>query len=185
MSESNQIPDSISSDKLKQLLGKIAPEMPLSQVIPELSFRDEKSDSGGLCDLQFVICQLVEKSKSGLEYHQILTASLYLFERCVFFLGESIKEAETTYEQEDRHGVISELHKFRDAFDLVFAQLQELHMSMSTAATMDRIQSLRKVLGDFTDQKTYRSHLLLSQDLLDSLKLDREEVTEFVEKNDL
>ena len=58
-------------------------------------------------------------------------------------------------------------------------------MSMSTAATMDRIQSLRKVLGDFTDQKTYRSHLLLSQDLLDSLKLDREEVTEFVEKNDL
>ena len=55
-------------------------------------------------------------------------------------------------------------------------------MSMSTAATMDRIQSLRKVLGDFTD-KTYRSHLL-SQDLLDSLKLDRR-VTEFVEKSDL
>ena len=92
MSESNQIPDSISSDKLKQLLGKIAPEMPLSQVIPELSFRDEKSDSGGLCDLQFVICQLVEKSKSGLEYHQILTASLYLFERCVFFLARASRK---------------------------------------------------------------------------------------------
>ena len=42
MSDSSQVPDSISSDKLKQLLGKIAPEMPLSQVIPELSFRDEK-----------------------------------------------------------------------------------------------------------------------------------------------
>ena len=65
-----------------------------------------------------------EQERPGVS--QILTASLYLFERCVFFLGESIKEAETTYEQEDKHGVITELHKFRDAFDLVFAQLQEL-----------------------------------------------------------
>ena len=46
MSDSSQVPDSISSDKLKQFLGKIAPEMPLSQ-IPELSFRDEKSGAVG------------------------------------------------------------------------------------------------------------------------------------------
>tara|TARA_B100001121_G_scaffold310206_1_gene340032 strand:+ start:1418 stop:1897 length:480 start_codon:yes stop_codon:yes gene_type:complete len=154
--------------------------MPLSPVMPELVFRDKKTDSGGLCDLQFAIIQLVEKSDGGVEYHQLLTASLYLFERCVFYLKDSISEARANYEENDRDSVIAELEAFGSAFEGLMRQFQELHMGMGAAATLDRMQALHKVLGDFTDQETYRSHLVLSQSLLDSMKLDRSSITKFV-----
>ena len=91
--ERGLFPDSISGDRLRELASRLSNDLPVSDVIPALEFRDVDINSGGLCDLQFVLIQLVEKSKSGLEYVQLLTASLYLFERCFDFLSESIKEA--------------------------------------------------------------------------------------------
>jgi hypothetical protein len=179
------VPDSVSPEKLKQLLSQLAPEVPLSKAIPSLAFRDSSLDSGGLCDLQFAIIQLVEKSKDGVEYHQLLTASLYLFDRCVYYLKDSIRDARVNYQENDRESVLAELEKFSLVFESVFQQFQELHMGMSTAATIERMHCLRKRLGDFTDQDTYRSHLLLSESLLESLDLDRDVVTEFVKKSSL
>ena len=60
-------------------------------MIPALDFRDVAINSGGLMDFQFVLVQLVERSKSGLEFVQLLTASLYLFERCYEFLSDASK----------------------------------------------------------------------------------------------
>tara|TARA_Y100000589_G_scaffold330503_1_gene380338 strand:- start:5093 stop:5656 length:564 start_codon:yes stop_codon:yes gene_type:complete len=181
----SRVPDSVSPEQLKQLLGKLSPEMPVSKVIPELVFRDKKTDSGGLCDLQFAIIQLVEKSDGGVEYHQLLTASLYLFERCVFYLKDSISEARATYKESDRESVLAELESFSTVFQALLSQFQDVHMGMSAAATIDRMQALHKVLGDFTDQETYRSHLLLSQSLIDSMGLDRTAITKFVRDSSL
>ena len=81
----------------------------MSEVIPALDFRDIAINSGGLMDLQFVLIQLVERSNSGLEFVQLLTASLYLFERCYEFLSDSIKEAKETYEGDDKVVILGEL----------------------------------------------------------------------------
>ena len=81
--ERGLFPDSISGDRLRELASRLSNDLPVSDVIPALEFRDTDINSGGLCDLQFVLIQLVEKSTSGLEYVQLLTASLYLFERCL------------------------------------------------------------------------------------------------------
>lgn len=175
-------PDSISSDRLRELAKRVSADLPVSEVIPALDFRDVTINSGGLCDLQFVLIQLVERSKSGLEYVQLLTASLYLFERCFEFLSESIKEAKETYEGDDKVVVLGELVSFQLAFKNVLDQFAELHLGMSVSANFDRIDSLRRMLGDEATQDDYRSHLLISDGLLKSLGLDRKDVDQFIKR---
>ena len=155
--------------------------MPDSAVIPSLTFRDDDIDSGGLCDLQLVVIMLINKSISGLEFVQLLTTSLYLVERCYDSLVDSVKEAQVTLQGED--AVLAELTSYRLAFKNILQQFTELHLSMSTSATLDRIEGLTKKLGSFNTQDTYRSHLLLSDGLLESLGLDRSDVDEFIKSN--
>ena len=152
----------------------------MSELIPALEFRDVTINSGGLMDLQFVLIQLVERSKSGLEYIQLLTASLYLFERCYEFLSDSIKEAKETYEDNDKVVILAELVSFQLVFKNVLDQFFELHLGMSTAANFDRIDSLRRLLGEEATQDDYRSHLLISDGLLESLGMSREDVDQFI-----
>ena len=175
-------PDSISGDRLRELAKRVSADLPVSEVIPALDFRDVTINSGGLCDLQFVLIQLVERSKSGLEYVQLLTASLYLFERCYEFLSESIKEAKETYEEDDKVLILGELVSFQLVFKNVLDQFAELHLGMSASANFDRIDSLRRMLGEEATQDDYRSHLLISDGLLKSLGLDRKDVDQFIKR---
>ena len=154
----------------------------MSEVIPALDFRDIAINSGGLMDFQFVLIQLVERSKSGLEFVQLLTASLYLFERCFEFLSDSIKEAKETYEGDDKVVVLGELVSFQLVFKNVLDQFAELHLGMSASANFDRIDRLRRVLGEEATQDDYRSHLLISDGLLKSLGLDRKDVDQFIKR---
>ncbi|HCA35884.1 MAG TPA: hypothetical protein DEP13_04490 [Gammaproteobacteria bacterium] len=155
-------------------------DLPVSEVIPSLDFRDIAINSGGLCDLQFVLIQLVERSKSGLEYVQLLTASFYLFDRCFEFLSESIKEAKETYEGDDKVVVLGELVSLQLVFKNVLDQFAELHLGMCVSANHDRINSLRRKLSEEATQDDYRSHLLISDGLLKSLGLNREDVDQFI-----
>ena len=157
-------------------------DLPVSDVIPALEFRDPDINSGGLCDLQFVLIQLVEKSKSGLEYVQLLTASLYLFERCFDFLSESIKEAKETYEGDDKVVILGELVSYQLVYKQILDQFAELHLGMSTSATLDRTDRLRRKLDDSATQDDYRSQLLISDGMLESLGLTRKDVDLFIQR---
>ena len=154
----------------------------MSEVIPALDFRDVAINSGGLMDLQFVLIQLVERSNSGLEFVQLLTASLYLFERCYEFLSDSIKEAKETYEGDDKVVVLGELVSFQLVYKSVLTQFEELHLGLSASANFDRIDSLRRMLGEEATQDDYRSHLLISDGLLKSLGLERKDVDQFIKR---
>ena len=154
----------------------------MSEVIPALDFRDVAINSGGLMDLQFVLIQLVERSNSGLEFVQLLTASLYLFERCYEFLSDSIKEAKETYEGDDKVVILGELVSFQLVYKSVLTQFEELHLGLSASANFDRIDSLRQMLGEEATQDDYRSHLLISDGLLKSLGLDRDDVDQFIKR---
>ena len=176
-------PDSISGRRLRDLLKRKAPELPVSAEIPSLEFRDEDLGSGGLCDLQFVIIQLVEKSQSGLEYVQLLTASLYLFERCFEFLGQSIDDAKETYDGADKDAVLGELRAFQLVFQRVLRQFNELHLAMSAAASFERIQKLNQKHGSGMSDQEAESRLLISEGLIQSLGLDRESITTYIQQS--
>jgi hypothetical protein len=181
--ERGLFPDSISGRRLRDLLKRQLPELPVSDKVPSLEFRDEDLGSGGLCDLQFVIIQLVEKSQSGLEYVQLLTASLYLFERCFEFLGQSIDDANETYDGSNKDAVIGELRSFQLIFQRVLRQFNELHLAMSAAASLERIQKLHLQQGaDMSDQEA-ESRLLISEGLIQSLGLDRESITTYIQQS--
>ena len=176
-------PDSISGDRLRELASRLSTTLPDSPSIPTLTFRDGDIDSGGLCDLQLAVIMLINKSTSGLEFVQLLTTSLYLFERCYDSLVESVEEAKVTYEGDDRDVILAELTSYRLAFKSILQQFTELHLGLSTSATLDRIEGLTKKLGNFSTQDTYRSHLLISDGLLESLGLDRSDVDEFIKSS--
>lgn len=161
----------------------MAPELPASAVIPALDFRDEDLGSGGICDLQFVIIQLVEKSQSGLEYVQLLTASLYLFERCCEFLGQCIDDASETYNDADKAAVLGELRSFQLLFQRLLRQFYELHLAMGAAASFERIQKLGQKYGPGLPDRDATSRLLISEGLIKSLGLDRESITTYIEQS--
>jgi len=149
--------------------------------MPGLSFRDTDIDSGGLCDLQLALIYLINKSEGGLELVQLLTASLYLLERCYDSIVDSVEEAKVTYAEDDKDIVISELTSFQLVVKSILQQFTEMHLSVSASATLDRVDGLRKKLGDFNTQDSYRSHLLISDGLLKSLKLSRDDVDKFIQ----
>jgi len=181
--ERGLFPDAISGRRLRDLLKRQLPELPVSDKVPSLKFRDEDLGSGGLCDLQFVIIQLVEKSQSGLEYVQLLTASLYLFERCCEFLGQSIEEADQTYEGSNKEAVIGELRAFQLVFQSVLRKFNELHLGMSAAATLERIEQLHKKHGPGQSEQDAESRVLISDGLIESLGLDRESITTYIQQS--
>ena len=64
----------------------------------------------------------------------------------------------------------------------MLTQFEELHLGLSASANFDRIDSLRRMLGDEATQDDYRSHLLISDGLLKSLGPDREDVDQFIKR---
>ena len=176
-------PDSISSDRLRELARGLTPQIALSHVIPELAFRDPEINSGGIADLQFVVMQLIEKSKSGVDIVQLLTATLYLFQHCYTIVSEGVDEAQENLTGDEKLAVVAELTSFKLVFANILSQLSELHLGTCAQVTIDRVDRLRTKLGEESGQQDYASHLLLSQALLDSLGLTREEVQQFISNN--
>jgi len=155
--------------------GKPAP--PLSDAIPSLTFIDGDINSGGLCDLQFVIIQLVNKSNGGLEFIQLLTASLYLFETCFDTLNDSIATAEATYPDDDKSIVVAELKRMHSAYSDLLSRFTDMHLGLSATASFERMAKLLAVRGEqMQGDDDGPSALLISDALLNSLGIDRNAV---------
>lgn len=180
---SGQFPDRISSDRLRELAnrGLKTLELPDSDAIPALQYRDTRINSGGIADLQFVLMLLIEKSESGVDIVQLLTACLFLFNHCDSIISAGVKEAQNNLGDDESVSVLGELASYKLVFSNLLHQLSDLHMGVSALVTIERINRLRTVLGDDSTQADYTSHLLLSQQLLDCLGLDRDAVQPFIE----
>jgi len=176
-------PDSISPNQLRDLLGRAGIQLPVSDLIPKLNFKDSKLDSGGICDLQYVVIQLIQNSEDGVEFIQLLTLALYMSELCFTAMEGSIDEANELYDGADKMHVIKELTGLRDSFKHSLSELSTIHLTLMASATFDRINRLRPSLGSAAGQKDFHSHLLLSDALLESLKQTRKDAEPFLDAN--
>ena len=181
--DSGLFPDSVSGRRLRELLNQNKPTAPISSIIPSLEFIDESIGSGGLCDLQLVIIQIVNKSQGGLEFIQLLTGSLYLFECCYDTLVESIDSAESEYSSDDKDKVIGELKRLQRSYKKILDAFTQLHLDLSATASIERMQKLRLSQSESMEPFDAESRLLISDAVLDSLGLDRDQVNKFIRDN--
>jgi hypothetical protein len=176
-------PDSISPSQLRDLLGRAGIQLPVSDLIPALNFKDASVNSGGICDLQYVVIQLIQNSKDGVEFIQLLTLALYMSELCFTAMEGSISEADALYDGPDKLQIIKELLTLKNSFKRALDELSNVHLALMSSASMDRITRLRPLLGDDAGHRDYHSHLLISDSILESLKQTRSDADPFIKAN--
>lgn len=180
---SSDIPDTISAEALTSLLRGRNP-MPLSDVIPALNFGGE---NGAPCDLQFSICQLIERSAAGTNIIQMLVAAMHLlseveshFERHM----ESLAREDAPYnkltaaEQQTLGRVMREHTMYLKValkhLDDVLTPVGYPYYAMRSKELLEGVFKEEQVkLADF------RSHLMLSDELLETLGIERSDVTNY------
>lgn len=165
------------------MLGRAGIQLPVSELIPKLNFKDASVNSGGICDLQYVVIQLIQNSKDGVEFIQLLTLALYMSELCYTAMEGSIEEADALYDGPDKVQILSELLRLKQSFKRSLDELSNTHLALMSSASMDRITRLRPVLGSDAGHKEYHSHLLISDSLLESLKQTRSDADPFIKAN--
>lgn len=178
-----EIPDSVSSDLLNSLLDKRY-SLPPSDKIPVLNFGGY---SGGPSDLQLVIGQLIEKSANGVNVTQMLVAALHLMHEVRLHLKQQLQDlhdGNETYAGIDksmRRRAYSALR--RDLMDLTEGLA---HTNNAVAAFMEACMTVRaddisaQFAGGKVDLPTFRSYLLISEELLSDLGIERSVVTDFL-----
>lgn len=186
MTASPEIPDSISSEMLSTLLRSRNP-LPLSEVVPALDFGGE---CGAPCDLQFSICQLIERSTGGTNIIQMLVASMHLlteveshFERHL----TSLAQEDEPYDQlsgADQQMLARLMREHTLLLKVSLKQLEEVLTQVGYPYYAQRAQELMK---DRSEQKRillrdFRSQLLISDELLASLGLERAAVTTYLDQ---
>lgn len=186
MTANPEIPDSISADMLNNLLrGRNA--LPLSDKIPALDFGGEV---GAPCDLQFSICQLIERSAAGTNIIQMLVAAMHLlteveahFERHL----TSVAQEAAPYDRLSAHEQKVLARVMRD--HMMYLKVSSKHLEdvlthvgypyysgRAQQLINDRFQQERVLMRDF------RSHLLISDELLESLGVTRADVTNYLDQ---
>lgn len=186
MTASPEIPDSISAEMLSTLLRGRNP-LPLSEVVPALDFGGEL---GAPCDLQFSICQLIERSTGGTNIIQMLVASMHLlteveshFERHL----SSLAQEDEPYDQLSgaEQQVLARL--MREHTLLLKASLKHLEEVLTQVGYPYYAQRAQDLIKDRFEQKRilmrdFRSQLLISDELLASLGLERAAVTTYFDQ---
>jgi hypothetical protein len=180
-----EIPNSVSTEMLDALLRNRNP-LPASTVIPSLDLGGER---GAPCDLQFSICQLIERSTNGTNVIQMLVAAMHLlveveshFERHVTYAMQE----EPPYDDlpaADQQGIARLLRQQLLALRVTLQQLEEVLTTVGYPYYQQRAAEL--VQGVFQGKKTnlreFRSHMLISDELLSSLELERQGVTDYLD----
>lgn len=185
------IPDSVSSDQLRSLLNQgRATRMPLSDVIPTLDFGGGTGVDGGICDLQFVVMQLINQSASGINLMQEFTAAMYLLHSVGDSLNKhmrSIAEDNTEFgvlPARDKALVISSLSQIQYAHESLIQIAEQLHAALALNACQDRADRIRDELGASATEQAMRSRLMLSDSLLNDLHLNRDQADAFIANSD-
>lgn len=185
MTATPEIPDSISPEMLDTLLRGRNP-LPISQVVPALDFGGEL---GAPCDLQFAICQLIERSANGTNIIQMLVAAMHLltdveshFEKHL----NSLALEDEPYDQlpaADQQALGRVMRAHTMGLKVAVKHLEDVltqvgypfYSQRAQALIEDRFKAKRVLMRDF------RSHLLISDELLDSLDVERSAVTTYLD----
>lgn len=183
----NGIPDSVSSDQLRSLLNQNrSARMPLSDVIPTLEFGGGTGAEGGICDLQFVVMQIINQSASGINLMQEFTAAMYLLhsvgdslQKHVHALAENAAEY-GEFAANDKAAAIAALTQIRFSHESLIQHAEQLHTILAVSACQDRADNIRHELGSQATDHAIRSRLMLSDLLLRDLHLTREQADAFV-----
>jgi hypothetical protein len=187
VSSQPEIPDAISADALTSLLGQRR-GAPASSVIPEL---DLGGTLGAPCDLQFVISQLIARSATGTNLVQMLVAGMHLLTEAESHFAEQLERLATAQPPFDRansdeqHMVRRLLTAHIHHVQLAIAQLEPLLQAVSVPMYQARTRQLME--GPYQGQTgiplpELRSHLLISDELIASLGLERSAITAYLNR---
>jgi hypothetical protein len=181
-----EIPDSISPEMLDTLLRGRNP-LPISQVVPALDFGGEL---GAPCDLQFAICQLIERSSNGTNIIQMLVAAMHLLTDVESHFEKhltSLALEDEPYDQlpaADQQVLGRVMRDHTLGLKVAVKHLEDVltqvgypyYSQRAQALIEDRFKAKRVLMRDF------RSHLLISDELLDSLEVERTAVTTYLDQ---
>ena len=186
MTDTPEIPDSVSPEMLDNLLRNCNP-LPTSELIPAL---DLGGESGGPCDLQFAICQIIERSKLGASLLQRLVASMYLLAQIEDSFSARLEDLMlehppydemTGHEQQIAGNFLrSHLIALRVSLQQMEQLLAEISMPYYDMRAKTLIQEVFK--GHPRSLRDFRSHMLISSELLDSLQIERDAVTTYLDQ---
>jgi hypothetical protein len=184
------IPDSISGDQLRSFLAsKTGSKMPLSAVIPTLSFGGSTGEQGGICDLQLVVMQIIQQSEAGINLLQEFTAAVYLLHSVYESLER--RRADVMNDQtmvgklpkHHRDQISRSLDEFQSVLGTITRLSEQLHFAFVMSSSAEAIYQIRDQIGA-VDEDLIRSHLLISDSLIRSLQLSRDEISEFIDHCD-
>lgn len=184
------IPDSISGDQLRSFLAsRTGSKMPLSAVIPTLAFGGSTGTQGGICDLQLVVMQIIQQSEAGINLLQEFTAAVYLLHS----VNESLerRRADVMNDQSligklprhERDRISRSLDEFQSVLNTITRLSEQLHFAFMISSSAETIHQIRDQIGA-DDEELIRSHLLISDSLIRSLQLSRDQVSEFIDRCD-
>lgn len=172
------IPDAISSESLHSLLQKEAPN---SEVIPELNFGNR---FGGPCDLQYVVSLIIAKSTNGVNLIQLLTCSLQLL-----LEAQAHFESRLQLLQQDQSHGLSPL-KIAEVIEVTKRQSSSVasciscleavlitYSPMSSGLRVSELLEAGVITEDTAVDANLRSILLISDEILSSLGVSREDIT--------
>jgi hypothetical protein len=185
VSHQPEIPDAVSAEALTSLLGQCR-RAPISTVIPAL---DLGGTLGGACDLQFVITQIIHRSCTGTNLVQMLVAACHLLTEVEGHLGDQLQrlqQQQPPYDQAsaaEQRAVDCLLRSHRHCAQLALAQLEPLLQALSLSTYRERARQLQD--GPLAGQdrlplEQLRSHLLISDELIASLQLERDAITTYL-----
>lgn len=185
MTSTPEIPDSISPERLSRLLRNRNP-LPASDLIPELDFG---GDMGAPCDLQFSIAQLIERSNTGTNIIQMLVASMHLLTEVESHLDRHLQQVLIEDEPyadlpaRDQKALAalmrSHLLNLRASLHQLEDTLAQVGYPYYYARARDLVKS--KFSVEDHNLREFRSHMLISDELLRSLNVDRDAVTQYLD----
>lgn len=159
--------------------------LPLSDVIPGLDFGGEY---GAPCDLQFAICQLIERSSRGTNIIQMMVASMHLLSEVESNFENhlnSLAQEDEPYDKLSAHEQQALARVMRDHIMMLRASLNHLEQVLQAVGYSYYTERARLISKDRSKQervlmRDFRSQLLLSDELLASLGLERAAVTTYL-----
>ena len=186
MSDVPEIPHAVSTEALHSLLERASSGPPVSAVIPALNLGGAL---GAPCDLQFVISQLIQRSSTGTNLVQMLVAATHLLSESEGHFSEQLARLDSPEPPYDRlspaeRAATAQLagqhrDQLRAALECLEALLQEFSLPFHQARSRSLLSG--PLAGRSIPVREFRSHLLISEELLDSLELERAAVTAFLD----
>lgn len=185
MTDTPEIPNSVSSEMLDALLRNRNP-LPTSTAIPTLNLGGER---GAPCDLQFAICQIIERSTNGTNIIQMMVAAMHLLTEVEAHFDRHITYAmqeDPPYDDlpaVDQQGIARFLRQHLLSLRVSLQQLEEILTLIGYPYYEMRAKELTHGVfqGKKTNLREFRSHMLISDELLDSLQLQRQPVTDYLD----